>query len=121
MKVSESLSHWRTDAAGPGFGSLPPYAAGHSKSAAAALGPPAEVASLSHSDSDGPSLTRSLARGCAWRPGASSLASSAPAWPARLLAGGLAGAAEAALQTTIHVCIWHIFMVLSVANFLTLL
>jgi hypothetical protein len=61
-----------------------PHAASHAESAA--LGPPAEAASLSHSD--GPSL-----RPCAW-PGAAS----APAWPARLLVGGPAGAGEAALS-----------------------
>ncbi len=76
------------------------HAASHSKSAA--LGPPAEAAPLSHSDSDGPNLTRNLAwpGGSAWRPGAASLACSAPAGlaAAPLLAGGPAGAGEAALS-----------------------
>jgi len=67
------------------------HAASHSESAA--LGPPAEAASLSHSDSDGPSLTRSLAWGSAWQPGAPR--------QARLLAGGPAGAGEAALSAKI--------------------
>jgi hypothetical protein len=106
-----------------GFGGSLPHTASHSESAA--LSPLAEAASLSHSNSDGPSLTRSLAWGCAWRPEAASLshsnsdgpsltrslawgcawrpeaaslASSAPAGPARLLAGGPAGAGEAALS-----------------------
>ncbi len=64
----------------------------------AALGPPAEAASMSHSDSNGPSLTQSLAWGCAWRPWAVSLASSAPAVLARLLTGRPADAGEAALS-----------------------